>query len=92
MANPIQLVEIIFPREHLDCIVNTLGGEEALQGQASEGYLKKYAKWFRKLAHLKPIENINKETLKLPINSEHVEIIGLGIKDDKNFDDGTEYI
>ena len=92
MANPVQLVEIIFPREHLDCVVNTLGGEKALQGQESTKYLKKYFNWFRKFAKLKPIKDIDEKTLQLPINKEHVEIIGLGIKDDKDFDDGTEYI
>ena len=73
-------------------MINTLGGEKALQGQTSEGYLRKYAKWFRKLAHLKPIENIDEKVLHLPINKENIEIIGLGIKDDKEFEDGTEYI
>lgn len=92
MANPVQLVEIIFPRDQLDCMINTLGGEETLNGQPSVGYLKKYIKWFRKFAKLKPIKSIKPETLQLPINSEHVEIIGLGVKDDKDFDDGTEYI
>jgi hypothetical protein len=92
MANPVQLVEIIFPKEHLDCMVNTLGGEKGLQGQASMGYLKKYIKWFRKFAHLKPIENIDDKVMKLPIHLEHIEIIGLGIKDDKEFEDGTEFI
>ena len=92
MANPVQLVEIIFPREHLDCIVNTLGGEKALGGQESVGYIKKYIRWFRKFAKLKPIENIDAKILQLPINKEHIEIIGLGIKDDKDFEDGTEYI
>ena len=92
MANPVQLVEIIFPRDQLDCMINTLGGEEALKGQESVGYIKKYIKWFRKFAKLKPIKITKPETLKLPINNENVEIIGLGIKDDKDFEDGTEYI
>ena len=92
MANPVQLVEIIFPKEHLDCMINTLGGEELLKGQPSVGYLRKYIKWFQKLAKLKPIKITKPETLKLPINNEHVEIIGLGIKEDKDFEDGTEYI
>jgi len=73
-------------------MINTLGGEEALKGQKSIGYLKKYVKWFQKLAKLKPIKITKPETLKLPINNEHVEIIGLGIKEDKDFEDGTEYI
>ena len=95
MANPVQLVEIIFPKEQLDCIVNTLGGEDAIRGVSDitkTKYLNKYIKWLRKFAKLKPIENIDKTKLPLPINKEWVDIIGLGIKEDEEFPDGTEYI
>lgn len=92
MANPIQLVEIIFPKEHLDCMVNTLGGEEGLKGQKTTKFLQKYITWFRKFAKLQPIKNINPDTPKLPIHFENTEIIGLGFKDDTEFQDGTEFI
>lgn len=92
MCNPIIPVELIFPKEHLSTIVNTLGGEERLKGQESIGYLRKYIDWIMRRAHLKPIENIDKEAVILPIHHENVEIIGLGIKEDKEFPDGTEYI
>jgi len=94
MCNPVVPVEIIFPKEHLSCIVNTLGGQKALEGQDSLKFLKKYAKWFRKLMHLQPIENIDEKVLKLPIHLEGagVEIIGLGIKEDRTLIDGNEGI
>jgi len=92
MCNPIVPVEIIFPKEHLSCIVNTLGGEKALQGQESVGHLKKYVKWFRKFMKLKPIENIDPDVLKLPIHAQDIEIIGLGIKEDRTLCDGNEGI
>lgn len=92
MCNPIVPVEIIFPKEHLSCIVNTLGGQKAIEGQASVGYLKKYARWLRKLMHLQPIENIDEKVLGLPIHKENIEIIGLGIKDDRTLIDGNEGI
>lgn len=92
MCNPIVPVELIFPKEHLDCIVNTLGGEKALKGQETTRFLDKYKKWMRKLMHLKPIENIDEKVLKLPISAHDIEIHGIGIKEDKNFEDGTEFI
>ena len=91
-VRPIQLFEIVFPKEQLSCMVNTLGGAKALEGQESVGYLKKYAKWFRKLMHLNPIENIDATVMPLPVYRDNVEIIALGTKPDKEFEDGTEYI
>ena len=89
MCNPIIPCELIFPKEHLSCIVNTLGG---LKGQETTRYLDFYKRWLRRLLHLKPIENIDENALKLPIHLENTEIFGVGIKDDKEFEDGTEYI
>ena len=91
MCNPIQLVDIIFPKEHLNCIVNTLGGNNLAGGETSKKY-PKYIKWIRKLAKLKPIENIDEKVLKLPIHNQNVEIIGIGIKEDGELPDGTEAI
>ena len=90
-VRPIQLYEIVFPKEHLSSVINSLGGEKALQGQDSVGFLKKYVKWFRKFMHLEKIENLSGASI-IPIYRENVEIIALGIKPDKDFPDGTEYL
>jgi hypothetical protein len=92
MCNPIVPCELIFPKEHLPLMIQTLGGSEALKGQKSLGYLQKYKKWIQKLLHLQPLPDVGSEVLKLPIHLESTEIIGIGIKYDKEFDDGTEYI
>jgi len=84
--------EIVFPKEHLSTIVNTLGGEKALQGQETVKFAQKYIKIIRKVMGLKKIGNIDEKVPHLAVYHENIEILGIGIKEDKIMDDGTEYI
>lgn len=91
-VRPIQLFEVVFPKEHLSSMINSFGGVKTLQGQPSVGFLGKYLKILRKVLHLKPLENIDVNAPIMPFYKENVEVLGLGIKEDGEFPDGTEYI
>ena len=89
-VRPIQLYEIVFPKEHLGTMAKTL---EVTDGQDSIKFLRKYAKIFRKLLHLEKIDpKLLSGAAVMPVYKQNIEIIGLGFKPDKDFDDGTEYL
>ena len=84
--------EIVFPKEHLSTMVNTFGGEKALQGQETVQFAQKYIKIIRKIMKLKKIENIDEKAPCLAVYHDNIEILGIGIKEDKVLEDGTEYL
>lgn len=83
-------IEIVFPREHLSSMINSLGGMKELEGQESVQFIKKYLWFIRKIMGLTPIENIDEKAPVFPVYHLNVEILGIGIKEDKNMEDGTE--
>jgi hypothetical protein len=88
-VRPIQLYEVVFPKEHLSSMVKSLGG---LEVQQSEHFLFKYFKWFRKILHIEPVGDIDVNAPIIPLYRANIDIIKLGIKQDKDFEDGTEYL
>lgn len=95
-VRPIQLYEVVFPKEHLSSIVNTMGGKNIGQPFSTALWLKKYIKIIQKFLKLKEVNGkefpIDENAPGLPCHFENIGLIGLGIKEDKNFEDGTEYI
>jgi len=88
-VRPIQLWEIVFPKEHRDVMLKTI-----LSGGTGETQHKKHRKWVTLLRKVLGIEKIPKyESEKcLPVYKEDIEIVGVGIKEDYTFEDGTEGI
>lgn len=79
-VRPVQLYEIVFPREHEDLMAATLFGE---QGQTNEKWMSKWFNLLRRLLHLQPINWNFRKTPFIPLpKKEFVEIIGIGKKDD----------
>ena len=88
-VRPIQMWEIVFPREHKDIKLATDLGEDA--GTPHHSKFKKFVWGLRKVLGVKPIPKYDSK-LKLPCTAarKHTEFVGIGIKEDYNFEDGTE--
>ena len=85
-VRPLQLWEIVFPREHKDIVLNTV-----LCGDGKTQH-KKHKKWITVLRKILGIQKIPefKTDAVLPVYRANTEFIGVGIKEDYNFEDGTE--
>ena len=86
-VRPIQLYEFVFPREQKDIVLTTIFGME--NGATQH---KKHKKWIyalRKMLGVEPFP-VYDNKLTLPISRQHMEVIGVGVKDDYDFADGTE--
>jgi len=90
-VRPIQLYEIVFPKEHEDLMCATLF--DKARGQTHSKWLMKWFSLFRKLLHLEPINWDYREKPAIPIHKDFVEIIGIGKKEDReiNTTDGFKY-
>lgn len=86
---PLGIYEIIFPEQHLDLVLNTVLGEG--RGEPWQPWMKKYISILRKLLGLSPIPEYKKEK-QMPIYNSNMEIIAIGIKNDKKNENGTEQI
>ena len=80
-VRPIQLYEIVFPKEHEDLMCATLFHKP--RGQTHEKWLIKWFGLLRRLLHLKPINWDYRENPAIPIHKDFVEIIGIGKKEDR---------
>jgi len=85
-VRPIQLWEVVFPREHKDLMLTTCFGPK---GRTQHKKHEKYLAIFRKILGVKKIPEYN-GAIQLPINRENMEVAPIGIKEDYNFEDGTE--
>jgi intein/homing endonuclease len=91
-VRPIQLWEIVFPEESKDLVLNTL----FKQGDTHETQHKKHRKFIfalRKILGVEPLpEQKDRDFSKgvIPLYQGAVELIGVGIKSDYRFKDGTE--
>ena len=97
-VRPIQLYEFVFPKEHKDFVLTSIfvdpsnqvdrGNEKTMSHTKSKRHDK--AIWFlRKVLGVKKAEW--KPTIeKWPIPFSHLDRVLIGIKEDYNFDDGTE--
>lgn len=86
-VRPIQLYEITFPKEHKDLMLTTIFGKKLNSEQYKKNKIG--VSFLRKMLGVKPIPEYD-DKLKLPITKDHIEIFGVGIKEDENFKDGTE--
>src|SRR3990167_3085895 len=87
-VRPIQLWEVIFPREHKDLMLNTI-----FKSGAGETQHKKHNKiiWaLRKALGVDPIPKDYKRDAFVPLYNSNIESVGIGIKDDYFFDNGVE--
>lgn len=91
-VQPIQLWSITFPEEHKDLILTTiLGGEGTNKGKCNTPRLRKYFDIIRKFIGLEPIPDYSTAKF-LPIQKEHMEVIGIGIKKDRKMvGEGFDY-
>ena len=92
-VRPVQLWEIAFPEEHLEFMSKSLFHGNIMRPE----YKNKFGKWIYWLRKLIGLEEIpeyiyKKEDPTLPIWQENVDRIGIGIKRDYRFADGTEGI
>lgn len=80
---PIELYDVSFPKEHRDVMLNTLfRGHD--KGKPINKFVKKWAKWLGRIMHLKPIPEEWDTTKRLAVfPTENIEVIGIGMKDDK---------
>lgn len=91
-VRPIQLYEVVFPKEHEELMTATLF--DKARGQTHSKWLIKWFNLLRRLLHLEPIDWDYREKPAIPINKDFVEIIGIGKKSDRIIKDektGMEY-
>jgi len=86
-VRPIQLWEIVYPKEHQDLMLNTLLG--GTQGGTNHKKHQKFANMMRKVLGIKKIPKY-KTDLKLPIQNASVDVTAIGVKDDYTLPNGTE--
>ncbi|MHA1353750.1 MAG: hypothetical protein ACTSR1_01060 [Candidatus Heimdallarchaeota archaeon] len=88
-VRPIQLWEIVFPKEYKDLMLRSI--LENNQGKTQHKKHQKYITILRKILGIKKIPKYDGESIeRLPLYLNNVEKIGIGIKEDKNLPDGTE--
>ena len=89
MVRPIQLWEIVYPKEHNDVVLNTI-----FLGHHGDSWHKRHHKYTAILRRMlgKNVKKIGKyDTSKImPLDIGAVERIAIGIKEDHDFKDGTE--
>lgn len=77
-VRPIQLWEVVFPEEHLQVMMATMGGELKTQHKKHEKFL--FA--LRKILGVEPMPEFVKGTPAMPCYNANVEVSGIGIKKD----------
>jgi len=87
---PVQLWDISFPEQHRDLVLTTIFGKTG-KGKPINRFMDKLVFGLRKMLKLKPIPEYD-TTHEMPINKTAIEMIGIGLKDDYEFPDGTEAI
>jgi len=87
-VQPFQLWEVVFPRESKDQMIRTLfDGKGKCQHKKHDKFL-----WgIRKALGVKPIPKVEEgQFFPARLCRNDVEVMGIGIKEDYNFEDGTE--
>lgn len=95
-VRPIQLWEIVFPEDCKDVMLTTILDKTYMTQKGYGGGLltqhKKHEKFIwglRKMLGIKPIQEFNRNNA-LPICRNHVEVVGIGIKKDRWYNDKGE--
>lgn len=89
-VRPVQLWEVVFPKEHEDLMCASLFDKS--RGQTHSKWLIKWFNLFRKLLHLKPINWDYRESPKIDLPHQFVEVIGIGKKEDREIKDDKQGI
>jgi hypothetical protein len=92
-VRPYQMWEIVFPREHKDIMLTTLFGNHPnhKNGQPQHSKHQFAINMMRKTLGVDPIPDHDTSRI-LPVYRGATEVTGIGIKEDYNFEDGTEGI
>lgn len=85
---PIQMWEVKFPREHKDIMLTTCLGKD---GKPQHKKHQFWINWIRKALGVQPIPEYD-NSKELPIYRKNIEVLGIGTKEDYDFEDGTEAI
>ena len=80
VARPIQLWEIVFPKEHEDLIAASIFDKS--RGVTNQKWLTKWFNLLRRLLHLEPINWNYRDKPIIPLPKDWVEVIGIGKKED----------
>ena len=84
---PIQIYELVYPKEHRDVVLNTVFGEE--EGKTQHKRHNKYINMIRKILGIDKPTTYKKDR-KIAVYGDNVEKVFIGEKDDGEFEDGTE--
>lgn len=88
---PFRMYDLVFPRENLDVVLNTLDPKDSVSLCDYKGGKKLFGtqiKWLRRLMKLKKIPKADKSKGMVAMPGElfkNLRIVGLGIKEDANF-------
>ena len=88
-VRPVQLWDVIFPREHKDLILSTIVGQHPKMNTEKFKVNSFLGKMVQKKLGLQPIPEYDL-TKRLPQCFRHTNVIPIGIKEDYDFEDGTE--
>ena len=87
-VRPIQLWEIVFPKEMKDIVLNSIF--EGEDGHTQQKKHKKFVSMIRKVLGIQPMPKEYDKTKKFITRGDHIEKIGIGIKEDYTMEHGTE--
>lgn len=91
-VRPIQLWEFGFPKEQLDLMCTTMFGRKAegsKLGMPQHKWMNKFVNMIRRMLKLLPIPKYD-DKFSLACKPRHMELVGLGIKEDRTLECGTE--
>ena len=88
-VRPIQLWEVVIPRESRELVCRTLFYGKHMENTQHSKH-QKYIWALRKMLGVQAIPRWDTTGDKMPLYDNNVEKIGIGIKEDYNFTDGTE--
>lgn len=79
-VRPMQIWDIVFPKECLDVVLNTIFPEKSVHPDHPK--FRKWYNWLLRLLPLKEIPTDWKDDVKLSVNVNSTERVGFGIKED----------
>jgi hypothetical protein len=80
-VQPLELWSLVFPKEHAELMYRTVFGESG--GKPNNPKSQKMFWAIRKSLGLDPIPEYPKEGSILPVSKQAMEVVGIGIKEDK---------
>lgn len=83
-VRPVQLYEVVFPKEQLDVMLQTLF--PLTDGSTAYKKFQTIVRWAKRLMGLKPIPKEWNRKNHMLVCKDGVEIIGIGLKDDRVLD------